>query len=495
MIMNINKFFIAIGLSSALVLSACDKVIDVTPEFSKDGSLLFTNLGEYQFALTGAYALLRQTGYYGNGSQVTGAFSVLPDMMSEHLSETPAELGNFVSQTDWVYAADDSDIETTWLAAYTIITQANYVIRNIDNFASVNQDEVNKIKGQALAIRGMVHFDLLRYWGEDYARNSTAKGIPYRTVVNAEERPARLDVKTSYDNIFRDLLEAETLLGTKVINTSSSAINARAYIDRLVVRAMLARVYLYAKDYVNAESYATLVINARPLASKVSFPEIWKDASAAEVIWAPAFNAGEGDPASSIYLAGINSNGYRPSSNIVALYDQANDIRFPAYFASRATGATAPILPFASNVRKIVNKYVGRGTATDNVVNWKAFRTGEMYLIRAEARALKATPDFVGSLLDLNTLREARINNYVPLVATGSALINAIAEERQRELFGEGHRWFDVKRTTRTITRPDCGTAGSCSLASTSRSWTWPIPQGELLANPNIPQAQQTTGY
>jgi hypothetical protein len=51
-----------------------------------------------------------------------------------------------------------------------------------------------------------------------------------------------------------------------------------------------------------------------------------------------------------------------------------------------------------------------------------------MYLIRAEARALKATPDFVGALADLNTLREARINNYTPLIATGSALINAIAE-------------------------------------------------------------------
>ncbi|MRX48530.1 RagB/SusD family nutrient uptake outer membrane protein [Pedobacter sp. HX-22-1] len=493
--MNINKFFTAIGLSSVLVFSSCDKVIEVEPEFSKDGSQIFTNLEDYQFALTGAYALLRQTGYYGNGPQVTGAFSVLPDMMSEHVAETNNELGNYVTQTDWTYAADDTDIATTWLAAYSVITQANSVIRNIDNFASVNQDEVNKIKGQALAIRGMVHFDLLRYWGEDYSRNSTAKGVPYRTVIDLEERPARLDVKTTYDNIFRDLLEAETLLGTKVVNTSTSAVNARAYIDRLVVRAMLARVYLYAKDYANAESYATLVINERPLASKTNFPNIWKDASAAEVIWAVAFNPGEGNPVSGIYTASSNNLGYRPTSNILALYDQANDIRFPAYFASRATGASAPILPFASNARKITNKHVGRGTATDNVVNWKAFRTGEMYLIRAEARALKATPDFVGALADLNTLREARINNYTPLIATGSALINAIAEERQRELYAEGHRWFDLKRTTKTITRSDCGTATSCSLAPTSRSWTWPIPQGELLANPNIPQAQQTTGY
>lgn len=492
--MKINKIFVSLGLGSILVFSACDKVIDVAPEFSKDGSKIFTSLQDYQFALTGTYAFLRQTGYYGNGSAVTGAYSVLPDLMTEHVTETPAELGNFVSQTDWTYTADDNDIVTTWIAAYTIITQANSVIRNIDNFASEDQDLVDKIKGQALAIRGMVHFDLLRYWGEDYSRNSTARGIPYRTSVDLEEKPSRLDVKTTYDNIFKDLLDAEILLEGQTINTSTSAVNARAYVDRLVVRAMLARVYLYAKDYVNAENYATLVINERALASKTNFPNIWKDASASEVIWAVAFNPGEGNPSNSLYLASANSVGYRPSSNIVALYDQANDIRFPAYFASRATGASAAILPYASNARKIVNKHVGRGTATDNIVNWKAFRTGEMYLIRAEARALKATADPVGALTDLNDLRAARINNYVPLVVVGQALIDAIAQERQRELFGEGHRWFDLKRTTKTINRADCGTAGSCSLASTSRSWNWPIPQSEIAANVNI-AGQQTTGY
>jgi hypothetical protein len=495
--MKLKQLVISLGISSALVLSACEKVIDVKPEFEVDGAGLFSSLKDYEFALTGTYSLFRQTGYYGNGSQITGAFSVLPDLMSEHVVETEAELGNFVTQTDWIYAADDNDIGITWVAAYKIITQANIVLQNLDQFAAAEPQRVNRIKGQALAIRALVHFDLLRYWGEEYDRNSTKRGIPYRTKVDAEEMPSRLTVKASYDHIFEDLIAAEGLLANvdKTINSAAAASSARTYIDQLVVRAIMARAYLYAKDYAKAEEYATKVIDARPLASKADFPAIWKDASVSEVIWSASFNAGEGNPVNSLYGASSNNLGYKPAAAVTDLYDQANDVRFPAYFASRKTGSTAVYQPFAVEPRKIVNKHIGRGSASDNVVNWKAFRTGEMYLIRAEARAMQGAAQAILGLKDLNDLRAARITNYLPVVLTGQNLLDAIAVERQKELFGEGHRWFDVKRTTRTIVRTDCGEASKCSLLPDNRAWTWPIPQGEVLANPNINPEHQTTGY
>ena len=90
----------------------------------------------------------------------------------------------------------------------------------------------------------------------------------------------------------------------------------------------------------------------------------------------------------------------------------------------------------------------------DGVVNFKAFRTGEMYLVRAEASARNG--DEATALDDLNTLRAARINGYVPEVLSGAALTDAIAQERRKELICEGHRFFDLKRTTRTVNRDDC---------------------------------------
>ena len=100
----------------------------------------------------------------------------------------------------------------------------------------------------------------------------------------------------------------------------------------------------------------------------------------------------------------------------------------------------------------------------DGVVNFKAFRTGEMYLIRAEAYARKGGVNEVLALADLNTLRAARIAGFVAGAETGAALIDAIALERRKELISEGHRWFDLKRTTKTINRTNCTVF--CTLTS-----------------------------
>ncbi|MDX5422234.1 MAG: RagB/SusD family nutrient uptake outer membrane protein, partial [Hymenobacteraceae bacterium] len=219
-------------------------------------------------------------------------------------------------------------------------------------------------------------------------------------------------------------------------------------------------------------------------ASKAAFADIWKDAAVSEVLWSVSYSAGQGSPSNSLYYAPINCNGYRHADTLEALYDQVNDIRGPAYFGTAVRSGTE---------RRIVAKHLGRGTAKDNLVDWKVFRTGEMYLIRAEARAMQAGKEPL-ALEDLNALRAARISNYVPVVLSGQSLLEAIAQERRKELFAEGHQWFDIKRTTRSIEREDCGSASRCSLEAGSRAWAWPIPQGEIIANANI-RGQQTPGY
>ncbi len=482
--MKFNKIIAAFGLTMALLVQSCSDVIDVEPEFSKDGSQIFNTLNDYQFALTGAYALFRQVGYFGSGGQTTSTWANLPDMMTDNLVRTGEDLANWQTQVNWIYTTAESDVEIAWISAYSVVAQANLVLRGIEKFSATDAARVNRIRGQALAIRGMAHFDLLRFWGEEYDRNSTKWGVPYVTEVNIEAKPARLTVKQSWDKIFEDMLAAETALASVTgINSSSD----RSFIDVTVVRALLARMYLYAKDYPKAESYASLVITAMPLASKTNFPNIWKDASVAEVIWSVAFNPGEGSPSTGLHNASANRNRFRPQIQLEATYDQVNDIRFSSYFASRTLGAAS---------RRIVTKFFSRTTTPDNLVNWKAIRTGEMYLIRAEARALQTPAKTADAMADLNTLRDARINNYVSENLTGSALIDAIALERRKELVGEGHRWFDLKRTTRTINRPDIisGVLTTASLAPAAREWTWPIPQAEVDANANI-KGQQTTGY
>ncbi|MCC9166192.1 RagB/SusD family nutrient uptake outer membrane protein [Pontibacter harenae] len=480
--MKINKIILGIGLSCALALPACESVIEVGPEFAEDGSQIFTSLNDYELALTGAYSLFRQVGYFGNGGQTTGAWSVLPDLMSDNLVQTAEDLANWQNQINLEYSTDDADVAASWIAAYSVIGQANLVLRNIEQFSETDPERVNRIKGQALAIRGMVHFDLLRYWGVEFERNSTALGVPYKTIVDINDMPRRLTVEETYDNIFRDLEEAETLLGDvdQEINTSN-----RAYIDQLTVQAILARVNLYAEEYAAAESYATMVIEQMPLADMDDFQAIWGDASTEEVIWAVSFNAGEGSPASSVFNAPSNRNRARPATPLLESYDMGDDIRYGTYFSTRS---------LSGNSRNILSKFIGRGSAEDNLVDWKVFRTGEMYLIRAEARARQAGKEALG-LADLNELRAARIVGYTPVNLSGQALLDAIALERRKELVGEGHRFFDLKRTTRTLTRTDSDLASTnLSVSPDAIEWVWPIPQGEIDANPNIAD-QQTPGY
>ena len=487
--MKINRLFKYFGLSCVLLTAACESTLEVEPEFVKDGGFIFKTIADYDFNLTGTYALLRQTGYFGSGGQTTSSWGMLPDMMTDNLIRTTEDLSNWLTQVNWGYTTAESDVEIAWIAAYGVISQANLTLRDIDQFAATDAKAVNRIKGQALAIRGMAHFDLLRYWGESYDRNSTAWGVPYKETVDHEEMPARLTVQQTYDKIFADMELAETLLGDvdKTINGS-----VRAYIDQLTVRALLARMHLYAKNYTQAESYATLAITARPLASRTAFPDIWKDASQSEVIWAVVFNSGEGSPSAGAHLASTNRNRFRPATTLEALYgstpaEQALDVRHSSYFTTRNSNGGTP--------RRIINKFYGRGSFADNIVNWKALRTGEMYLIRAEARA--RLNNVAGGEQDINTLRAQRITGYVNATfLDATSLLDAIAIERRKELVGEGHRWFDLKRTALGVTRPaaDCPSALICSLAPTAKEWTWPVPQVEIDANASI-SGQQTTGY
>lgn len=468
-----------------ITLASCKKTIDIEPTHTANGDVIFTKIEDYEAALTGAYSRLLSVNYYGS-SNGSSAFSTLSDMMTDNLFESGESLGNYQNFSHWTYTADDANIDATWLAAYRVIQQCNLTLRGIDKLSAADAGAINRVKSQALALRAFVHFDVLRYWGEGTARNSTLKGIPYVSVFDIEQKPSRLSVKESYDAIIKDLMDAKDLmqdLDKPIQSATSTASTARGYIDEIAANAILARIYNYSGEADSAIKYSSLAIAVRPLSSRTTFPLIWQDASTAEVIWSAKFtplNSGTGD---NVYYAVGNRASYRPTTNLTSLYDQANDVRYSSYFQLRARG---------SGSRLVLVKYLAKQAQLakpDGITDFKVLRTGEMYLIRAEAYAQKLME--VESLADLNTLRAARINGFVPGTETGAALITAIDNERRKELVCEGHRWFDLKRSNRTVDRTTNCTV-FCSLDASAREWVWPLPQTEILANPNI---AQTSGY
>src|SRR6185436_13641508 len=169
---------ILIAALSLGLFASCKKVLNINPEFQLDKEEL-NSIEDYEFALTGAYRAFLSTNYYGASNATSNAFVCLPDMLSDNLNESSESLGNERVFSRWAYAEDENQIENTWIAAYRIISRANIVTRHIDDFTATDPGAVHRIKAQALAIRALVHFDLLRYWVDNYDRNSVLPGIPY----------------------------------------------------------------------------------------------------------------------------------------------------------------------------------------------------------------------------------------------------------------------------------------------------------------------------
>jgi starch-binding outer membrane protein, SusD/RagB family len=482
----INNIVKASLLTTTLLLSSCGDVLNIEPTHLLTTTNAFQNLDDVEQHLNGAYQQFQGGGYYGN------SYGVLADMMAEDLYETSESLGNFRANVDWLYVANDGLVSGAWISPYGLINDVNLLIVNVDRFKEDVPNRKNRILGQAYAMRALAHFDLLRYFGQSYDRNSTALGIPIK-LKSEVTNPTRNTVKEVYDQIYADLAKARTQLGSvdKAINTATN----RRKLDQIGVDAIQARVALYAKDYQTAITSATNAINSPlDLATSAGFPTIWsQDAVANEVIWSIAYLPGEGRPGGNVFFSVNNRLSFRPAPELISLYNTSTDIRYSSYFSKtlnfssgpNRTGIDVPI------------KYLGRSPATDGVIDFKVFRIAEMYLIRAEARAVSGSDGGdAGAMADLNALRASRITGYVNQNLTGSQLKDAIAIERRKELFIEGHRWFDIRRAGLGINR-GAGFGAPATRASLSAGnfrFVWPIPQDEIIANTAM-ATQQNPGY
>jgi hypothetical protein len=218
---------------------------------------------------------------------------------------------------------------------------------------------------------------------------------------------------------------------------------------------------------------------------------MWEDNGVEEVAWSLYFGTGEGGRlAGDCFSQGVNRAQFDMSPEVIAFYGKNDAERFKDIrFASYVTGEVKTTANEPRTGRYIPTKYNKKSTTAtaDGIVNFKAFRTGEQMLIRAEAYALSGKEAL--ALADLNELRRTRIEDFTDGKENGADLIKTIATERRKELWLEGHRWFDLKRTTRTIVRKNCDApATACDLQNKDYHWNFPIPLSEISANSNMVQ-------
>jgi len=489
-----------LAVFSAITLGSCQKdLIELTPEFTLDADINPSTMEQVEQVLNGAYAGLRAGDYYGSGSGTGGGAALMPDVLSDNLFETPQSLANSRAMSNWAYQKNTAQITNIYNAMYKVISSANIVLQTVDKFATpTNAKMVNRIKGQAFALRALAHFDLFKYFADNYDRNSTTSlALHYSKEfkVDASAKPPRLSNKVYYDNLLADLTSAQTHLSDVDAPVNTASALTRPRISLAAVYLLQARVYLYGQMYPQAITAATNGIALAPglVSSQTTFTGMYTQAASGEIIWNVQFDANQSGPTFIAFFATSNTSYFRPALEIATVAGttglvRPGDIRYSAYFASVTPMATLP-------QALALTKYRGKAGVSNGNANFIAMKTAELYLIRAEAYA-KGSPvqDALG-MADLNAVRAARIAGYVPEALVGAPLIDAIANERRREFVGEGHRFFDLKRTTRTIVRGStCGAGATispiskCTLASTAREWSFPYTETLTNANNNIVQ-------
>lgn len=472
------KYF-KIVLSTLLVagLFSCKKLIEIKETDFIGGDIALQTVENNEQAIIGAYAAMNiEMGILFNA------------VMSDEVAVS--EFYNSATVHEWQFGTTDVPIRDNFTAInlyYRIIDRANRVLQALPAAQALRTGDdalKNRLRGEALFLRAFAHFELYRYYADNYDPNKLAMAY-------MEEPSLTPAVRITQGPYFQKLTADMAAAKPLVPSTAADVYRTNA----IAVSGLQARVALYMRDWNNAITFATEYINAIPLASMSAFPNIWKDATTAEVAFKLRRTNTIGGRIGSLFrgtsanATAIGTVTWKPSEKIWTAYDQTNDIRFASYFKDE------PILAAAGRPSRLIAKYSGGpyGTPTENVADAKVFRTAEMYLIRAEARA--ETNDLVGAAADLNALRAARIAGYTPVTfATKQAAIDAIMFERFKELAYESHRFWDLKRKNMPVTRlaVDAPNANAMTLPAGNFRFLLPIPESERQANPQI---QQNPGY
>lgn len=475
-----NKF-IKLGIFLVAITSfySCDdRLEEFLPYNQQTLETFYRTPADFEQAKNAMYSGFRVAGYY-NGSGFARDFVILPDVLSDNLIFNTEGRQSGRASAEFTYTANETPSDL-YGAGYFIISRANSIIDKIDNLA--DGDFKNDILGQALAIRGLCHFDIARSYCQIPTQSSGANesiGLAYVDTFDPQQLPARnTTVAETYSKIIADLEEASTLINTSTTNT---------FLNLASVKAILSRVYLYNGNYALAAQRAQESINAgATLATRAQFPLIWLDAAENDVLFKVAITQQDNVQIGSGYnqlLGGEIFSEYVCDFGLFSLY-QNNDVRKNSYIRTEQTNGIVynHIIKYfqdASGLRFLDAKYI---------------RTSEVYLNMAEAKFRSGNE--IGALADLNQLRSRRYSGFVPGTETGAAVLEAILLERRLELAFESDRFFTLKRLGQSLQRSGFGhTADGTgniafpqTLPASSPKWSWPLDQTTININPNTVQ-------
>jgi len=492
-----KKFKIIFAIIGIVLLTwSCEDFLDVKPSNSADSGTSITTANDAKVIINGIMRNMTSSSYYGRN------FILYGDAKGGDFAIRSQGRGN-----DGLYTFNHSQTSgnygSFWAQMYHCILQLNTLIKNIQ----VMEDEGNgsdllsEYKGQALTARALIYFDLVRLYGKPYNMDKTAYGVPLiLEPLDAKDQPLRATVDAVYQQIVTDLQAGEPLL---------SKSNRKGFLNYYANLAIQSRVYLHMDNFGAALTAAETIINdgAYDLYTNDKWENSWANEFGSESIFELAMYENEANLGTSslgYYLLKLSkvtgASGWFMASDyyLDRLGEDASDIRWAIMDEDETSEAGSE--RFGSCM-----KYVGghemkgdKGGAA-SATNIKVIRLSEIYLIAAEAALRKSSPDMTKAANYLNEIRK-RAPGLAPATAANVTL-EMIMDEKSKELFAEGHRYWDMLRLGWEIEFNDDFIDPVVSIPhrekTIDRSFyktILPIPQDEIDANPPIGE-QQNPGY
>ncbi|OOG69822.1 hypothetical protein B0E44_11735 [Flavobacterium sp. A45] len=477
-----NKYIYKITAVILVLVSAssCSDYLDVVPQDKILESQTYSTEAGIQNVHNGLYIQLASNSLYGQQLSMDAV-----EILGQQYNMGGSHNKNKMATYAYAENVPKATFSSIWEKAYTTILSSNKFLESIEEHKNViSAEKANLLKGEAIAIRAMLHFDMLRLFGPIYKTTPSDPAVPYYDAPVTTNNPI-LPANEVITKVLADLDLALSLLANDPVLTvgkdaASTAFDAIPYyssnrglrMNYLAVKCLKARVLLYSGDKAGASVAANEVIAFTK--TTTFFP------------WTPfleATNAANPDRtfSSENFFAISDFTLYKKQE---ALFDASlSDFDIYSPLLSRLTAVfesndndyrslpswKIPIV--GGKTQKTFYKYED---VTDKTKKFRLqipmFKLSEMYLIAAETATVPAD-----GIAFLNTLR---FNRGLANLAVTAVVATEVTKEYRKEFIGEGQLFFYYKRNGTTAI-PN-GSAASGNVTMGALQYVVPLPDSEI---------------
>ncbi len=479
--------------------ASCTKFLDQNPNSTATDQTTWQTESDANASVAACYSLIRSAfnaaiTYYTYGDLISDEFS---DVVGGDGAYRDIQSMRWNASIPYANTYDPRLKLRLYTNFYTAIAQSNrclYFIGNMPGSAFAGSDaaakEASKHKylGEAYFTRAFNYFYLARVWGD------VPLALTYYPDVSVQPQLPRTPQADVLAQAIADANLAKDYLDWK----DEGSVNKVVRADRGAAYALLAHLYAWKGDYDSCAMAcdAVMASGSYQLTDAANFMTIYKGQSPEGIFEIAANTSVESQNAADVYsYTGVtltppyvNNFATQPAWQINTglvemLYADADDVRYKNAFVTLSNNGASILecIKFA-NIQN-VNNNSSYQVALNNII---VFRLADIMLLKAEALAARSAPDAAGALALVNEVRAHRgIAEPLSGVA-GPDLINLVADERGRELFMEGHRFFDLVRLERLTNQQQLPYMSHDEFLQ--GKYYWPVDPTLFLTNSNLRQ-------